>query len=168
MLYWAYGSNLNINQMRRRCPKARMRGPLIVNDAALVFRGVADVTVREGSQVQGGLWLITRECEEELDRYEGVSSGFYVKRYFRLRINKQVKDCLFYQMRAREGIQPPSEGYYASIAQGYKDFGLDLAALDQALQEAWGNKEITPALYDRYVRKGAPTLARAEPQGSSK
>lgn len=160
MLVWAYGSNLNVSQMKNRCPKAKFKGPLTVNDAALVFRGVADVTVREGSFVPGGLWSITRECEAALDRYEGVSSGLYLKRYFHLRRNKQVVDVLFYQMRANRGVMPPSEAYLRTIARGYQDFGLDLDILSAYLQEAWGDKDVTEELRRRYDAKGRPTLAR--------
>lgn len=159
MLYWCYGSNLNVEQMKIRCPRAKFKGPLTVFDAALVFRGVADVTVREGSFVPGGLWSITKRCEAELDRYEGVASGIYNKRYFHLRRNKQVVDVLFYQMRTSRGVMPPSRYYLNTIAQGYKDFGLDLDVLAKYLEESWARKELTEDMLVRYEAKGRPTLA---------
>jgi hypothetical protein len=160
MLMWCYGSNLNIAQMKRRCPKAKFKGPLVVNDAALVFRGVADVVVREGSFVPGGLWSISKDCERALDRYEGVASGLYVKRYFHLRRNKQVVDVLFYQMSQTRGVMPPGQDYLNTIAKGYKDFDLDLNVLEMYLQESWGDKDVTEELRRRYDAKGRPTLAR--------
>ena len=66
MYYWAYGSNLCVEHMRRRCPRAQKICRLDVPGLALVFRGVADVTIRRGALVQGGLWKITRECERLL------------------------------------------------------------------------------------------------------
>lgn len=160
MFYWAYGSNLNVEAMRRRCPAARQVKQMFVTDAALVFRGVADVTHRKGNMVPGGLWEITHKCEEVLDRYEGVNSRFYLKRYLPVKFKGKVRDCLFYQMRASNGVMPPSEYYLETIEQGYRDFGLDLAYLDVALQESWGSKEVTDWLANRHVRKGQPKLAR--------
>jgi hypothetical protein len=162
MLYWAYGSNLCVASMRRRCPDAKKIGKLFVDDATLVFRSVADVTVLEGSVVPGGLWEISRSDERSLDMYEGVASGFYLKRYLTVQRGKRKPEqVLFYQMSTSRGIMPPSDGYLDTIAQGYRDFGLPLEALDEFLAAAWSDKKVTPMLRERHLRKGRPTLARA-------
>lgn len=162
MLYWAYGSNLNVRAMRVRCPAARFVGPLTLDDGAIVFRNVADVIHCPGSVVPGGLWEITKECEQALDRYEGVASRFYLKRYLTLKVGKDVRECLYYQMRTSRGILPPSEGYYHTIMKGYEDFGLNKEILRRALEQSWEMKEPTPMLMDRWVRKGRNPLARPE------
>jgi hypothetical protein len=163
MLYWAYGSNLNIVAMKRRCPAARrVKGNLVVRDAVLVFRGVADVVYRKGYAVQGGLWRITKKCEDVLDQYEGVANNLYMKKYLKLKVNGRVEWCLFYQMSINRGVMPPSEGYLETIAQGYRDFGLDLEYLELALQEAWDGKKITPRLKRRHLLRGTPRLAAPE------
>lgn len=160
-LYWAYGSNLSIRVMRRRCPGARQAGTLFANDGALIFRSVADVTVRRGSVVPGGLWWITREDERALDGFEGVGkAGWYAKRSFRLvRDGREVR-CLFYQLEISRGVMPPSIGYLEKIREGYQDFGLDPDPLDRALHHAWEDKEPTQRLLDRHARRGNPPLAR--------
>lgn len=160
IFYWAYGSNLSVKQMRKRCPRAIKYGPMEVQDCALVFRYHADVTLREGATTPGGLWQITAECERELDAYEGVASRIYMKRYFRIKLQGKPHTCLFYQMRASEGVMPPSETYLDTIAQGYQDFGLDLNVLQAALEESWEQKEPTESLLDRHDRRGNPRLAR--------
>jgi hypothetical protein len=38
-LYIAYGSNLNLTQMAKRCPTAKVLGASEIKDYALVFRG---------------------------------------------------------------------------------------------------------------------------------
>ncbi len=38
-LYFAYGSNINLNQMAYRCPAAEVVGPMVLNDYKLLFRG---------------------------------------------------------------------------------------------------------------------------------
>jgi gamma-glutamylcyclotransferase (GGCT)/AIG2-like uncharacterized protein YtfP len=159
-LYWAYGSNLNVAHMARRCPKAKKVRPLIVGDAALVFRHVADVTERADCVVPGGLWRITRECEAALDRYEGVASRLYLKREIEVKVDGVYENVLFYQMRESVGIMPPGEAYLGTIVQGYKDFGLDLEILDAYLQESWGEKKITEVLARRRISRGEASLAR--------
>lgn len=153
-LYWAYGSNLNERAMARRCPGAVKVRALIVRDAALVFRSVADVVHRPGATTHGGLWRITPRDEEALDRYEGVASGLYLKKHLLLKIKGRNERCLFYQMSESRGVMPPNEAYLNTIAEGYGDFGLPLEALDAALREAWDNKKLTERVVRRHVRRG--------------
>lgn len=159
-LYWAYGSNLNVRAMHRRCPDAVPVGPLIVDNAALVFRGVADVVTCMGALAQGGLWRISAADERALDRYEGVDSGLYSKEYLIARVDGKARRVLYYQMRVG-GIMPPSEGYLDTIRQGYVDFGLDLDALNRAVMDSWERKDVTKHLAARHVRRGRPSLAYA-------
>lgn len=152
--YWAYGSNLSMAAMARRCPGAIKVGPLSLDDGALVFRGVADVVTRKGSRIEGGLWLITPDNERVLDAYEGVGAKFYLKRYLTIEVKGKPRDCLFYQMAISVGVMPPGERYLDTIVQGYKDFGLDLQLLDAALHEAWGTKKVTARLAERHKKRG--------------
>ena len=131
-LYVAYGSNLAFDQMSKRCPKAEPVGTTELRDTRLVFRSVADVERKEGYSVPVGIWLITPECEEALDRYEGVAGGLYRK------VSVAFDDgqkALMYVMNDR-GILPPSEYYLNVIRRGYKDFGLDPAPLKAAVAHA--------------------------------
>ncbi len=38
--YLAYGSNLNANIFKKRCPNAKLAGITLIYDYTLVFRGV--------------------------------------------------------------------------------------------------------------------------------
>lgn len=164
-LYWAYGSNLNLAHMARRCPQAEPVGPLNLLHGQLIFRGVADVTVKKDSEVPGGLWRITRRCEHSLDAYEGVSSRLYLKRFFTVQDEEtgQLEDVLFYQMQTKRGRMPPSQHYLQTIVDGYEDFGLDRRFLDEALQDSWEQKEVTRHLRERHDRRGRPSLAESLP-----
>lgn len=77
-LYFAYGSNINLEQMAQRCPDAQVVGPVTLENYELLFRGnlrgngVATIAPREGSTVHGLLWNITPKCERALDYYEGT------------------------------------------------------------------------------------------------
>ncbi len=70
--YFAYGSNINLDQMADRCPDAQVVGPVVLEGYELLFRrgGFATIQPCEGNKVHGLLWSITPECERSLDRYE--------------------------------------------------------------------------------------------------
>ena len=57
-LYFAYGSNINLEQMAWRCPGAEVFGPAVLEGYELLFRGnsrrgsgVATIAPKEGSRV---------------------------------------------------------------------------------------------------------------------
>lgn len=160
-LYFAYGSNLSVSAMKRRCPDAIPLYPLTLNDCELVFRGVADVVHRKGAVCVGGVWAITPKCEKALDGYEGVEHGLYEKRYFDIKQRKSglLRPVLFYKMR-ETGICPPAASYLAVLEQGYEDFGLEMHYLEKAVEDAWRDQEITPRIARRYHRKGQQPFAK--------
>lgn len=163
MLYFAYGSNLNLAQMRYRCPAARIVGRFTLPNARLVFRMVADCIAEEGSECPGGLWEITPECERELDRFEGVTlsgDGSYYKDYFTVTTPEGIHQVLIYRSNSG-GIYPPSENYFRTIEQGYKEFGLPLEALRAARDHAWVEKN--PTWHERRRLQGRGYISLAQP-----
>jgi len=59
--YIAYGSNLNIGQMRMRCPQARIIGTSEIPDYQLLFKGsrtgsYLTIEKKEGSTVPVAVW----------------------------------------------------------------------------------------------------------------
>lgn len=82
-LYFAYGSNINLEQMDYRCPDATVVGPVVLENYELLFRrgGFATIEPKKGERVHGLLWSITPECERSLDLYEGYPR-FYDKSSF--------------------------------------------------------------------------------------
>ncbi len=162
-LVWAYGSNLNIAHMRTRCPTARPFAPLNLPNAVLRFRYVADVAYLRGAICPGALWEVTPDDVQTLDRYEGInatcpSRGLYEKKYLRLLIDGEQHRVLYYMM-TRTGIMPPSQPYLDAIAQGYRDFNLDIRRLERALQHSHWRARKTPALRRRHARKGLQPFA---------
>lgn len=79
-LYFAYGSNLDLEQMAQRCPDAEIVGPVRLENYELRFRGSGFATVapKKGSTVHGLVWKITPNCEQSLDRYEGPGFPMYL------------------------------------------------------------------------------------------
>lgn len=154
-LYLAYGSNLNKRGMAMRTMDAQPVGKFLITNARLVFRGVADIEYFEGAQVPVGVWKISARDEAALDRYEGVKAGFYRKLAFPL----EDTTALVYIMR-RLGVAPPSQAYYDSIDQGYRDFGFDHAYLRAALEHSYIDKDVVEHIVQRRKRDGLK-IARA-------
>ena len=68
--YGAFGSNLNKEQMKKRCPNAIPIDIATLKNYMLCFRSVADVIPFKGKNVPLGLYKITNKCEKSLDYYE--------------------------------------------------------------------------------------------------
>lgn len=78
--YFAYGSNMDVEQMAHRCPSAEKISVATLVDYrfAINDRGVATVIPTPGVNTEGVLWSISPDDKAKLDRYEGVESGHYV------------------------------------------------------------------------------------------
>ncbi len=138
-LYFAYGSNINLDQMADRCPDAQVVGPVVLEGYELLFRrgGFATIQPCEESQVHGLLWSITPECERSLDRYEGYPR-FYDKRMVTVRDTQgRSLSVIAYIMdeRFREPMLP-SDFYYKGILEGYRQNGLPVPELRKAWEHA--------------------------------
>ncbi|GIS78430.1 MAG: gamma-glutamylcyclotransferase [Candidatus Pelagibacterales bacterium] len=124
MLYFAFGSNLNRKQMKRRCKDSKYIGCFTLKNYKLVFRneyyggGVADVERKKNSNVLGAIYKISKSDEKVLDVYEDFPT-MYIKKYFKL-FGKKV---MFYYMPKKTKYNPPAKIYLNKIIQGYKDCG---------------------------------------------
>lgn len=79
--YFAYGSNLDFNQMEQRCPGAEYLGAASLPNHELRMDGAGFATVVPcpGSHVQGALWDLSQANQDKMDQYEGVDAGCYAK-----------------------------------------------------------------------------------------
>lgn len=134
LIYIAYGSNMNMEQMSRRCPNAKPIGKTVLKNYKLVFKGVADIEKSESEEVPVVVWEITKECEKALDIYEGYPR-LYRKEHVEIEINGKTELAMVYVMNYAKGAKP-SEYYYNVIKQGYKDFDINTAPLEKALKES--------------------------------
>jgi hypothetical protein len=133
-LYIAYGSNLNIDQMKRRCPDAEIVTVSVINNYQLTFRGnhrgfgVANIEPKKGGMVPVGVWQISQSDEVALDRYEGYPH-LYVKQNFMVEINGERHKAMAYVMHPGFDAVPPSDSYLQTIVEGFDDFHIDKAVL---------------------------------------
>ena len=138
--YIAYGSNLDVNQMLRRCPDVVTVGSSTVEGYRLVFRGnsrsgVANIEPCEGASVPVGIWAISPSDEKALDRYEGYPR-LYTKQTFTLPVRGKMVRGMAYVMTPGHEIAAPMQSYLNTILEGYKDFGFDSAPLLEVAAEA--------------------------------
>lgn len=128
--YAAYGSNLWHDQMRGRCPAAEVAGQVLLPGWRLVLRKFALVERDPVAACPVGLWRVTAECLESLDRHEGPHT------YERALIDLPGggRAWTYHEIRHRPG--PPSAEYVGRLRRGYADFGFDTAPLDAAIAAA--------------------------------
>jgi hypothetical protein len=79
MLYFAFGSNLDPDQMRARCPAHKVVGMAVLHDHKLIFPifstlwggGVASLQLSHGNDVWGMLYELNDDDLRVLDGHEG-------------------------------------------------------------------------------------------------
>ncbi len=127
-LYIAYGSNLNLRQMKHRCPTAEVVGKSEIKDFQIVFRGhdhgVATIEHCVGKSVPVLVWRIYPKDEKALDIYEGVPH-LYHKETIHVELNGMMVEGLIYIMNEGFRAIHPSYSYMNIIRAGYEEAGFD-------------------------------------------
>jgi gamma-glutamylcyclotransferase (GGCT)/AIG2-like uncharacterized protein YtfP len=143
LLYFGYGSNLDMEQMEWRCPGARPIGPANLDGYKLEFRanatgyGYLTVTPEAASTVNGGLWEIRSDHVAALDRYEGYPRLYY-RRTMRVRLTTgEAVRALVYAMTPGHILRMPTRDYLRTCTRGFNDFGLDTEPLRMAIEDAY-------------------------------
>ena len=97
-LYFAYGSNLHVSQMAKRCPESTFVGKATLQGYRWQInqRGVANIVESDNIHVEGLLYSISKMDEKSLDRSESVSAGFYEKRKLFLDFDSVRNDSLYH------------------------------------------------------------------------
>ena len=142
--YIAYGSNMNIPQMRMRCPGARIIGTSVIEDYQLLFKGsktgsYLTIEPMEGAEVPVVIWEVTETDEKALDRYEGYPN-FYYKKEMTLDIKGvrtgkvRRRDAFVYIMHEERELGIPSWYYVNTCLDGYRAFGFDEKYLFDAIR----------------------------------
>tara|TARA_B100001093_G_scaffold465967_1_gene484043 strand:+ start:801 stop:1202 length:402 start_codon:yes stop_codon:yes gene_type:complete len=133
MLYFAYGSNLNLSQMKRRCKDSIFLKKINLENFRLTFRSryrAADIEPKKNSLVPGGLFEISKSDEKKLDLYEDYPI-LYKKYHFIL----DGRKVMTYTMVKKTPFRFPTERYLNVVKRGYLDCKLDKKFLNRALVE---------------------------------
>jgi hypothetical protein len=147
--YLAYGPNLNLVQMRQRCPNARVVGYTYLFGARLVFRGSKNGCFLTTdfqqpwcpSMVGCGVYEISDKDEQALDVYAGVPY-FYQKQTMQVQCVWDVTtrrevlhhiEAILYTLPTSHPLGVPSRRYLQECKSGYDDFHFSFLPLRQAL-----------------------------------
>jgi len=139
--YIAYGSNLSVRQMARRCPDARIIGMAAIQNWKLVFRTHATIEPAAGRVVPVLIWEISDRDEKNLDLYEGYPT-YYDKRDMTVTMtdldgkDPQEVTAMVYLMEEGHDIRAPYRGYLDTLEEGYRRFGFNPYQLELAVKEA--------------------------------
>ncbi len=144
--YIAYGSNLNIRQMRMRCPGARVIGTSEVKDYELLFKGsktgsYLTIEPKAGASVPVAVWEVTERDEMALDHYEGFPDFYYkaemVLPVKGIKTGKVRRRRVFvYIMHEERSLGLPSASYVTVCREGYDAFGFGQRYLTDAIQRS--------------------------------
>ncbi len=133
-LYIAYGSNINLEQMAFRCPHSKVVGTSKIKDYELEFREVATIVPRANASVPVLIWELDERDLPTLNRYEGYPR-LYRQETMSFDLNGKEVNGMAYLMNYGT-ISPPSQQYYNTILQGYRENGLDEKYLQTALENS--------------------------------
>jgi gamma-glutamylcyclotransferase (GGCT)/AIG2-like uncharacterized protein YtfP len=138
--YFAYGSNMNQEQMAKRCPGSEL-GPLARLTGWRYFingRGYAGVEESPADHALGCLWSLDDEHVAALDRYEGVKGNYYSKETLeveQLEDGSKVSALVYLSVNREYGI--PTSDYQGIVVSGAREIGLPADYL--AILESWEN-----------------------------
>ena len=149
--YLAYGSNLSVEQMLRRCPDAVYVGTGEIKNYRLLFKGsqtgsYMTIEPKKGRKVPVLVWKVSDEDEEALDLYEGYPR-FYQKEEIDIEVKSLIDDkpigtvqAFVYMMDPSRPLGKPSELYFDVCLEGYERFSFNPSILDRAYSESCGSR----------------------------
>ncbi|SEC48769.1 Gamma-glutamyl cyclotransferase, AIG2-like [Rhizobiales bacterium GAS191] len=109
-LYFAFGANMDVAGMSKRCPGAEALGAARLDHHrfAIVHPGFATVIAARGSAVHGVLWRLASRDLAVLDAYENIASGLYGRDERPVRQGMRTLRALTYFVRyPRPGLARP-------------------------------------------------------------
>jgi gamma-glutamylcyclotransferase (GGCT)/AIG2-like uncharacterized protein YtfP len=139
-LVFAYGSNLDVRQMRARCPSAEPLEAAMLRQARLVFGGhsarwgggVATLVRDPSSVVFGALYRVEPADLARLDAFEGAPFVYERVRLSLCDVYGRRRRAQAY-LKVRAGrAQAPAPKYLMTILRAYDALGFDAAPVLRA------------------------------------
>ena len=126
--YFAYGSNLNLDQIKRRCKDAVPVTAAVLKNYRLVERLHADIEPAEGCIVNGAVYEISNHDLAALDRYEGTPNYYIRKTIQVVSPDNRTFEAVVYRMteenaKQNDGI-PYMRQYRAICSRGCRDWKI--------------------------------------------
>lgn len=131
MVYFAYGSNLNLKQMKKRCPESIPMVKVILKDYKLGYNKYADIVPFQGECVHGAIYEVSLNDLKALDKYEDYPR-LYNKVDLKVQDDKGVSYEAFSYIMVSRRTELPNDSYISIIEEGYQDWGIPVAILPKA------------------------------------
>ncbi len=143
--YFAYGANLNIAHMKSLCPGSAPLCFAHLEDHILTIAlpetaspdapGWATVTPETGGRVLGALFHLRADDLPALDRFEGYPT-LYNREEVEVATDDGPRTTMIYVMRRPLRAARPTAQYVETLREGYRNFGLPMAVLEDVLEES--------------------------------
>lgn len=137
-LYIAYGSNMDKEQMKFRCPEAKVRGTGYLEGQRLEFYLHATIEPCKDNKVPVLVWEVSDSDVRNLDLYEGYPKYYKTANYsVKLNDGNTLKGFAYVMNKKR--VAPPNYDYFQRIAESYisLDFAEDIKELNEAQKRAY-------------------------------
>lgn len=124
--YFAYGSNLCEQQMKKRCRSSRLVGPGVLKEHRLIFShfatdwgcGAADVIADTNHDVWGLIYQLSSEGFAQLDEYEALGTDYKRKEKLVYTLEGQALHAQVYEVIQKLAQhQKPNATYYNILAE---------------------------------------------------
>lgn len=117
--YFAYGSNIDCQQMATRCPSSKLVAKATLNAYCFIIneQGVASIIDKEGSKVEGLLWDLSPSDVDRLDRHEGLQAELYQKRWVQVSLENGKEVSAFVYVATNSNRGTPRPGYLERIVR---------------------------------------------------
>src|SRR5271154_2333937 len=147
-LYFAYGSNMDVEAMSVRCPRSKPLGVArLMRHRLAVMREGWLTAARDGrAHVEGVLWDVALADMGALDSYEGLGEGLYVKAAQPVVAASGAKRALIY-FGANIGPGVARAEYIAAVLRAARQWNLSgaMAQLKPLAAAATGEVRTTAA-----------------------
>jgi gamma-glutamylcyclotransferase (GGCT)/AIG2-like uncharacterized protein YtfP len=129
-LYFAYGSNMDVDAMARRCPRSKALGlaRLERHRLAVMREGWLTAVRDSRSTVHGVLWDLALSDIAALDRHEDLSKGLYTKETQPVIAERRPKRAIVY-FGANSGPGVLRPAYIAEVLAAARSWPLPAEGL---------------------------------------
>ncbi|RSL45893.1 hypothetical protein CEP54_014077 [Fusarium duplospermum] len=160
VLYFAYGSNLHVAQMAKRCPSSVFigTGTLPGYRWQINERGVANVVPADGSSVEGLVYLVNARDVRALDRSEGVARKLYQKHMLEIVLQRHRQYSSFTSSRLSQVLaEAPNSSDEATAQPSDSDSGGRDGPPSQRQQRAYRPLDVKALVYvsENYANDGS-------------
>lgn len=131
MNYFAYGSNMDQDQMRERCPNSILIRKAVLKNYKLDFLeysprwqgGCADVIPDNKSEVWGLLYEVSKSDIQELDKFEG-NPDFYRRYTMQVELDGIETEAEVYTLVTKKSFIKPTLRYFNIITDTARLYGF--------------------------------------------